>query len=181
MKVLKWVLIIIAILGIVGYFGMGYLKKQTKKHSPEDTITYKSGDLHLSVYYNRPYKKGRVIFGDLVPYNEVWRTGANETTTFTTSREIRFADVTIPAGTYSLWTIPQETQWTVILNSKVSDWGVSFGGKPSRDPEYDVAKINVATQELDEVVEQFTMEFEYNVNLSMSWDRTKIMVPIAFY
>ena len=79
-------------------------------------------------------KKGREIFGGLVPYNEVWRTGANEATTLTVNKDIKFGDQRLPAGTYSLWTIPQQTQWTVILNSEIPGWGVSWGAKAARNP-----------------------------------------------
>lgn len=180
MKVIKWIVIILVVLGVVGYLGRGFLKSQTKKHSPEETITYESGDLSLSVFYCRPYKKGRKIFGELVPLNEVWRTGANEPTTFTTNKTVLFGGVFVEPGTYSLWTIPQQTQWTVILNSETPSWGANFSGKASHNAEFDVYKINVPTRPLSEEVEQFKMEFFGDVNLSMAWDKTSIIVPIQF-
>ncbi len=180
MKIVKWILIIVGILAVIGYFGFDYMKSQTKKHSPEDKVTYTSGNFSASVEYCRPYKKGREIFGNLVPFNEVWRTGANEATKFTINKLIDFGGVKVQPGTYTLWTIPQETQWTIILSSKVYDWGVTWGAKAAREPEYDVAQVNVAVQDLEEEVEQFTIEFIYNVNLTLSWDKTKVMVPIQF-
>ena len=179
MKALKWIGIVLGILLIAGYFGFEYMKIQTKKASPEEIVEYKQGDKMLSVFYCRPYKKGRDVFGDLQPYGEVWRTGANEATTFTTKTTIDFGGAVVEPGSYTLWTIPQKTQWTVILNSKMYDWGVGFDGA-SREAEYDVAKINVPVQSLDEVVEQFTIEFVYNVNMNLSWDKTKVSVPIKF-
>ena len=155
-------------------------QKQTKKHSPEDTIEYTSGDLTLKVFYCRPYKKGREIFGGLIPYNEVWRTGANEPTTFTTNKAIDFGGTMVQPGTYSLWTIPQQTQWTIILNTEVPDWGAGFDGKAAHNPKHDAYKINVAAQDLQEPVEQFTMDFIYNVNLTMAWDKTQVLIPIRF-
>ena len=180
MKALKWIGIIIVVLGVAGYFGMDYMMKQTKKNSPQETIVYKSGNLALEATYCRPYKKGREIFGGLVPYGEVWRTGANEPTTFTTNKQIKFGEQQLPAGIYSLWTIPQQTQWTVILNSEIPDWGVSFGNVASRNPEFDVVKINAAAVDFPDELEQFTMAFEYNVNLTFTWDKTKVSVPIEF-
>jgi hypothetical protein len=179
MKALKWILIIVAVLGIVGYFGMDYMKKQTKKASPEQLIVYDQNGTKLEVFYCSPFKKDRTIFGELVPYNEVWRTGANEPTTFSTSSQIKFGDQELAPGTYTMWTIPQPTQWTIIMNSKMYDWGVGFGGV-SREPEFDVLKINVPVQDLNEPVEQLTMEFIYHVNLSIAWDKTKVMVPIQY-
>jgi hypothetical protein len=180
MKVLKWIGIIVLILALVGYFGMDYMMTQTKQHSPQDTIQYKSGNLTLETTYCRPFKKGREIFGNLEPFGEVWRTGANEPTTFSTNKRIKFGDTFVKAGTYSVWTIPQQTQWTIILNSEIPDWGVGFGSEASRNPEFDVLKINAGTIDLPAVVEQFTIEFEYNVNMSFAWDKTKVMVPIEF-
>jgi len=181
MKALKWIGVIAIIVGLVGYFGIDYMMKETKKHSQQETISYKSGNFTLESVYCRPSKKGRVVFGGLVPFNEVWRTGANEPTTLTTNKRIKFGEEFIEAGTYSVWTIPQQTQWTIILNSEIPAWGVSgFGGKASRDPEFDILKINVAAIDVPEALEQFTMAFEYNVNLSFAWDKTKVSVPIEF-
>ncbi len=180
MKALKWVGIIIVVLGVAGYFGMNYMMEQTKKHSPQETITYKSGNLSAEATYCRPSKKGREVFGGLVPFGEVWRTGANEATTFTTNKKIKFGNESLEAGTYSLWTIPQETQWTVILNSEVPGWGVGFEGIALRNPIFDVLKVNVAAVDFPDETEQFTMAFEYNVNLTFTWDKTKVNVPIEF-
>lgn len=180
MKALKWIGIIIVVLGIAGYFGMDYMKEQTKKHSPQETITYSMGNFSMEATYCRPFMKGREIFGNLVPYNEVWRTGANEPTTLTVNKQIKFGEVQLAAGTYSVWTIPQKTQWTVILNSEIPGWGVSFGNKASRNPEFDVLKVNVPVMDSPQAVEQFTMAFEYNVNLTFAWDKTKVSVPIEF-
>lgn len=180
MKILKWSVIIIVLIAIIGFLGFYFMRSQTKKASPEDTVEYKAKDLKLSVFYCRPYKKDREIFGELVPYGEVWRTGANEATTFTTNKDIVFGEDSLAAGTYTLWTIPQKTQWTIILNSKLYGWGVQWGGKASREEKYDVLKINVPVIELEQTVEQFTIDFEYNVNLTMKWDKTKVSVPIRF-
>lgn len=180
MKALKWIGIIVGILAIAGYFGFQYMKSQTKLASPEDIAEYKQGDKKLSVFYCQPSKKGRDIFGELVPYGEVWRTGANEASTFSTNTTIDFGGAIVEPGTYTLWTIPQKTQWTIILNSKIYGWGVGFDGASPRDSEYDVAKINVPVQPLNNVVEQFTIEFVYNVNMDLMWDKTKVSVPIKF-
>ena len=180
MKTLKWVGIILGILILGGYISFEYMKNQTKRASPEETTEYKQGDKLLSVFYCRPYTKGRDIFGSLVPYGEVWRTGANEATTFTTNTTIDFGGEIVQPGSYTLWTIPQETQWTIILNSKMYGWGVGLDGAPSREAEYDVVKINVPVQTLDELVKQFTIAFVYNVNMNLSWEKTKVSVPIKF-
>ncbi|MAY83418.1 MAG: hypothetical protein CMP59_04720 [Flavobacteriales bacterium] len=181
MKALKWTLIIVFGLGILGFLGFQFMIYQTKKASPEATVVYEGEDITLSVNYCRPYKKGRKIFGELVPYGEVWRTGANEPTTFMTNKDITIEGVKLKAGKYTLWTIPQETQWTIILNSKMYDWGVNWDEKASRDPMYDVLRVNVPSVPTKEVVEQFTIEFIYHVNMVMKWDDTEVIVPILTY
>ena len=180
MKALKWILIVLAILFTAGFFGYKYMISETKKASPEEEVRYGVDGFQLKVNYCRPFKKGREIFGGLVPFNEVWRTGANEPATFETNQDINFAGKRLLAGKYSMWTIPQQTQWTVILNSEIPGWGVGFDSKASRDPEYDVLKANVASIDTDGPIEQFTIRFEYNVNMIMEWENTKISVPIQF-
>lgn len=178
-KALKWIGIVLAALAVIMIIGFQVLKSQTKKHSPEDTVELVQGGAEISVFYNRPSKKGRDIFGGLVPYDEVWRTGANEATTFSTNKDLTIDNQTLPAGEYTLWTIPDEDSWTVIFNKKMYSWGVSFGGVASREPEADVLKTMVSVEPLSEVVETFTIRLEENpMALTMSWDQTKVSVPI---
>ncbi|WP_029037952.1 DUF2911 domain-containing protein [Salinimicrobium xinjiangense] len=156
-------------------------KNNTKSFSPEDTVTYSSGDLTLEVFYNRPYKKEREIFGGLVPYGQVWRTGANEATTFYTSKDILVDGSLLPAGKYTLWTIPQEETWKVIFNSEMYPWGITAEQVPSRIAEYDVLVVEMPVVKLENPVEQFTIFFEEKqqfITFNMVWDRTLIRVPI---
>ncbi|MBD0823050.1 DUF2911 domain-containing protein [Aestuariibaculum marinum] len=152
-----------------------------KRLSPKDTVEFKLNDLELEVFYNRPYKKGRDIFGALVPYNQVWRTGANEATTFETNAELHVDGFSLPAGKYTLWTVPKDSVWTVIFNSKQYSWGVNSEMKPMWDPNYDVINIDVPVKNIDSVVEQFTIAFDNstdNLFLTMAWDDVKIQVPL---
>ncbi len=103
-----------------------YDRYATKAYSPEETVTYEENSLDLEVFYNRPYKKDRVIFGGLVPYGQVWRTGANEATTFSTNEDLLIDGSTLEAGKYTLWTIPMENSWKVIFNSKMYPWGINL-------------------------------------------------------
>ena len=188
-RYLKWGLIVLGVLllGVVLMFVLGedYMKAQTKKASPETTINYQKDELNLSVYYNRPSKKDRVIFGELVPFGEVWRTGANEPTTFSTSQDLMINGQPLPAGKYTLWTIPNQKDWTVIFNKMEYDWGVTFKNfkiVASHDPSGDVLKAKVPVNKTAQVVEQFTIAFEEKPSLQMvlSWDQTKVAVPIIF-
>src|SRR5690554_5369822 len=165
MKVVGWIFAALVVLLIGTYFGLQYWKVQTKTASPEDSVSFKRGAFEIKVDYSRPNKKGREIFGKVVPFGEVWRTGANEPTTISFNQDILFDDEKVAAGTYSLWTIPEESQWTVILNKKIPYWGIGLDRKANRDPEFDVLLVNVPTNTLNEEVEEFTIEFEYEVNL----------------
>ena len=113
----------------------------TKALSPEDISVFSEDSLKMEVVYNRPYKKGREIFGELVPYGEVWRTGANEATIFSTNKDILVDGSPLPSGTYTLWTIPNPDTWKVIFNSKMYPWGINLEKKASRDPNFDVLII----------------------------------------
>lgn len=184
MKILKWILIVlIALILLFVFVGMPYLKKQTKKISPEKVATYVQDGLDMEVKYSSPYKKGRIIFGELVPFDAVWRTGANEPTTFTTATNIDILGNQLAPGTYALWTIPGREKWTVMFNSEVPDWGVTLisgGRKTTYDPETDVFQIQVPAESLDDSVERFTIDFEESdgLFLRLSWDKTRISIPI---
>ncbi len=159
------------------------VRSSTKKHSPEQTIIHTSTrNATYTVYYNRPYKKGRVIFGELVPYGQIWRTGANEATTFNTDKDVLVDGTTLKAGKYTLWTIPNKKSWKIIFNGYQYDWGVHLiDGTPSRDPEYDVLTLEVPVQPLPNVVEQFSIYFQEANDFSimhLAWDQTAISIPI---
>lgn len=184
MKILKKLGIIFIVLGALLYFvGMPYLQKQTKKHSPEKVTNYVLKGSELEVRYSSPSKKNRPIFGTLIPYGKVWRTGANEPTTFSTSDTIKIIDKKLPPGTYSLWTIPNETSWKIIFNKAVPDWGVTIlsGGKETtRDAEQDLIQIEIPVRVLNTPVENFTLLFEDDnqLYLNLSWDTSKVRIPI---
>lgn len=181
MSTLKKIFLGLIIAGTVIMVSYIVYKNNTKSFSPEDTVEYSSGDLHLEVFYNRPYKKERQIFGGLVPFGEVWRTGANEATTFYTSKDILVDGSLLPAGRYTLWTIPMEDTWKVIFNSEMYPWGITANQVPSRLPEFDVLVVEVPIYKLNNPLEQFTVYFEEKQNLiffNLVWDRTLVRVPI---
>ncbi len=180
-KLLKQTLFIIIGLAIIGFTAMFFMKQNTKKHSPEDTINHTVKDATFTVFYNRPYKNDREVFGGLVPFDQVWRTGANEATTFSTTKDIMVDGSVLKAGTYTLWTIPSPKSWKVIFNSKEYSWGVNLNGTAKRNPKFDALTVEVPVQPLLNVIEQFSIYFE-NANdftiLYLAWDRTAIAVPI---
>ncbi|GAB3168935.1 DUF2911 domain-containing protein [Telluribacter humicola] len=177
-KKLKWILGILGILVIVLFAAFKFMQYNTKKASPETTAEYTSNGNKIVVNYSQPSKKGREIFGGLVPYGKVWRTGANEPTTFTTEKELNVGGKTLPAGTYTLWTIPEKDHWTVIFNSKQYDWGINWDGTSTHEPEADVAQIQVPVQTTTAPTESFTISFEEtDPAMVLAWDQTRVVVP----
>jgi hypothetical protein len=180
-RFLKWFLAIVVVLGIIAYFSFQRMKKETKKASPEESVTTVIDGASLKINYSRPYKKGRDIFGALVPYRQVWRTGANEATTFSTDQPITFGGKSVAAGTYTLWTIPDQDKWQVILNGKEYPWGVDFNGVASREADSDVANVSAPVTLLNDTVEQFTIRFDQRPepHMVLEWDLTQVAVPIS--
>ena len=179
LKRLMAILLFIAIgVFIYSYFNDGFQKPK----SPKKTVSFKVDDLKLEVFYNRPSKRGREIFGALVPFDEVWRTGANEATTFETNKALKIGNDSLQAGKYTLWTVPNDTAWQVIFNNKQYEWGVDHATlKPLREPKFDVVNILVPVEKIDHIVEQFTIAFDNstdNLFLTMAWDNVKIEVPL---
>ncbi|MEW4924230.1 DUF2911 domain-containing protein [Algibacter sp. 2305UL17-15] len=153
-----------------------------KRKSPKKNVAFKVDDLKLNVFYNRPSKRGREVFGALVPYNEVWRTGANEATTFETNKPLKIGKDSLQAGKYTLWTIPNDTAWTVIFNKKQYPWGVDHKTlEPLREPAFDAVKYIAPVENLNTFVEQFTIAFDNstdNLFMTMAWDDVRIKVPL---
>jgi hypothetical protein len=182
-KFLIFSLIGIAVIAaIVAFIGFMQLKN-TKSFSPEEEVVFEQGDLTIKVFYNRPSKKGREIFGGLVPFEEVWRTGANEATTFEMNKDLQIEGETLKAGKYSLWTIPRKTTWTIIFNSEHGQWGLNSKGEPNRNPALDVLSIDVHAVQQDQVFEQFTIAFEKtgeDAEMVLMWDKTVVSVPFTF-
>ncbi len=149
--------------------------------SPKDKAKITLNDLKLEVEYNRPSKRDRDIFGALVPYNKVWRTGANEATTFETNKDLTIDGMPLKKGKYTLWTVPMENAWKVMFNSKQYKWGVDEKMEPMWDPNFDALEIIVGKQSLEEIVEKFTIAFDNktgNLKLTMAWDQTLIEIPL---
>ena len=189
MKAFKWIVGILAALLLLGYFvGLPYLREQTKKASPERTATFTENGYDLKATYCSPSKKGREIFGGLVPYGQVWRTGANEATTFHSATALEVEGEALPAGDYSLWTIPGPEQWTVIFNREIPDWGVtlsSLGSKTTRNPKADVLQVKVPVQQPSgaeaEFHENFLIDFTTRgegLFLRFAWDTTEVLVRL---
>ncbi|RAW03200.1 DUF2911 domain-containing protein [Pseudochryseolinea flava] len=182
-KFLTFSAIAIAIIVVLAGTLFFFMRKQTKSYSPEESATYADGDLKIDVIYNRPFKKNRDVFGALVPFDTVWRTGANEATTFETTKELKFDGKTLPKGKYSLWTIPRKDSWTIIFNSEFGQWGVNFEGQANRDAARDVLKFDVPVLASPQPIEQFTISFEKtgeDAEMVLIWDTTLVAAPFSY-
>ena len=129
----------------------------------------------LRVIYSRPKKQGREIFGELVPYNKVWRTGANESTEISFYQSMFLGDKHIDKGTYTLYTIPGKDKWTVIINEAANTWGAY-----NYDKELDVARYEVNVRNAPTTIETFSMAFKQvknGVDLIIGWDKSFVEVP----
>lgn len=150
--------------------------KKKERASPHAEVTASLGG-KITVTYGRPYVKGRKIFGGLVPWGEVWRTGADEATTFTTEADVTIGGLKVPKGEYSLFTIPTEKQWTLVVNKTAKQWGAF-----KYDAGQDLGRVPMTVTTASKPVEQFTIELVpagKQVTLKMSWDKTVASVAIS--
>lgn len=181
LKKIAWIFAVL-ILVVAGY--VGYLMLTTRSHSPADVARYADGDISIEVFYCRPYKKGRLIFGTeeegaLVPYGRKWRTGANEATEISFSKDVLIDGNLLKAGRYSLYTIPGRDRWTVAFNSKLGYWGKGLGDV--FDESLDVLRATASVQSDLPEVEQFTISLTPSdslINMHFSWDKTRATLPI---
>lgn len=145
--------------------------------SPACTLKQRVGLTDIEVVYSRPGVKDREIFGSLVPYGQVWRTGANAATKITFSTPVKLNGTDIPAGTYALFTIPGEKEWTVIINKGAEQWGAF-----QYDEKADVARFTATPVQLAEKIETFTIEFNHlrdeSAVLDLIWDHTVVPIHI---
>ncbi len=182
-KFLIFTAVAVASIFIIGAIAFIFIKKNTKQFSPEDGVSFNNGEVKIKVQYNRPYKKGREIFGGLVPYGKVWRTGANEATIFETNSDLHIEGKVLRKGKYTLWTIPTEETWTVIFNKEVGQWGVNFDGESNRNPDKDALQVVLHSVKQEREFEQFTISFEKtgeDAEMVLIWDKTLVAVPIVF-
>jgi hypothetical protein len=142
----------------------------THPNSPHDTVR----TANMTITYGRPYKKGREIFGKLEPYGKVYRVGADEATTITFAKDATFGGKPVKAGTYALFAIPNEKQWTIILNSNPKQWGAYDYDKNKAK---DVLQVNAMVIPSSTVVEQLTIT-PTPMSVTIEWDKTKVVIPV---
>ena len=156
----------------------GVSSAEEKRASPHEKVSAVVGKANVTVEYGRPLKKSREIFGALVPYGDVWRTGADEATTLTTDADLVIGDVTVPKGKYSLFTLPTKDSWKLIINKTPDQWGAY-----KYDAKQDLGRTSLKVSAAPASVEQFTIAIKTGADkkssLELAWDKTVASVSIA--
>ena len=151
--------------------------EQKPRVSPHESVSGTVGGSTISVTYGRPYMKGRKIFGGLVPYERVWCPGADEATVLDSSRDLQIGDLKVPAGPHTIWILPTEKEWTLIVSKEESGFHTRY------HPELDLGRIQLQKTALPAPIEQLTFEIrETGANsgvLAMKWETTEVSVPFT--
>ena len=175
---LKRLLILLSILGLALILYCVFVENIfAERKSPKDIAKITLNELNLKVEYGRPSKRERDVFGALVPFDKVWRTGANEAAEITLYKDMKLGDGTVKAGTYSLFTIPGDDHWVVILSSDINVWG-SYTYNEAND----VTRIKVPVSEGKESIEAFSIVFEESkdgAHMHLGWGTLRIAVPFV--
>lgn len=149
-----------------------------KRPSPPANASCKfAGGKSVTVDYSSPRMKSRKILGELVPYGKVWRAGANEATTFVTTTDLTVGGKTVPAGSYTLFTIPDEDKWTLIISKKTGEWGEPYPGEAD-----DFARVDMKASKLPSPVENFTIAFdqaEGACTMRLDWETTRASIALT--
>lgn len=143
--------------------------------SPRDTVRASVGAANVEIQYSRPLRRGRVIFGNVVPWNQVWRTGANAATQLTTSADILIGNTPVPAGKYTIWSLPTPTGAKLIINSQTGQWGTEY------DASKDFARVELTQKILSKPVDEFTIAVVpegATTLLKFAWDDREYSVPV---
>ena len=165
---------------VVAVAAIALRAQQDKSKRPSPPASAKcelAGGKTVTIDYSSPRKKGRNVFPDVVKYGEVWRTGANEATTFVTTGDVMVGGKHIPAGSYTLFTIPGKEKWTLVISKKTGEWGTDYPGEKE-----DLARVDMKAGTSNAPVENFTFSFEKagnGCNLKLAWDTATAWVEIG--
>ncbi len=166
---------ILALTALISWGLVSSSAQDRKILSPRDSIVLRLDTSTIAVTYSRPSMRGRVIMGELVPWNRVWRTGANQATHLRTDFDMRLGSVPVPAGTYTLWTLPSRTGWKIILNKQTGQWGTQY------DERLDLARFEAESRMLPSPVDTFTVVLESTGRttgvMKLLWERTMVTTP----
>lgn len=149
---------------------------QEKRASPHETVKATVDGAAISIAYGRPYVKGRKIMGGLVPFDKIWRTGADEATTLVTDRALRFGALSVPAGTYTLYTLPGASGWQIVVNKQTGQWGTEY------QQAQDLGRVPATPAKTSAPVEQFTIRIDDTPAggaLVLEWEETSVVAPFT--
>jgi len=150
------------------------------RKSPLDSLTFKVGNQPVKVCYGRPSSRGRVMLGGKdIPYGKLWRTGANEPTIFYAPIALKVAGIAVPPGTYSLYTVPGRTEWEIIVNRSISQWGKE-DQYTAKVKAQELGRAKVKSESVTSPIETFTIRAEpdrKNANLVLEWEKTRVKIP----
>ena len=150
--------------------------KASRPSPPAKAECKLSGGKEVTIDYSSPRAKGRKVFGELVPYGKVWRAGANEATALTTSSDVTVGGTAVPAGKYTIFAVPDQNKWTLVISKKTGEWGTAYPG-----PENDLARIDMKVSKTSGPVENFTIAFDQSrggCTLRMEWENTRASVEV---
>src|SRR5207248_11594909 len=163
--------------GLMAALGSAQMDKASKPSPAAKASCALADGKTITTDYSSPRAKGRKIFGGLVPYGEVWRTGANDATTFVTTANLTVEGKDVPAGSYTIFTVPAQDKWTLIINKKTGEWGIPY--KYQSD---ELARVPMQASSTSGPVENFTINYAQNggsCTLQMSWENTQASVTFA--
>src|SRR5580692_6105577 len=161
-------------LGLMAVLGSAQMDKGAKPSPAEKASCALADGKSISVDYSSPRAKGRKIYGGLVPYGEVWRAGANEATTFVTTTDLMVGGKHVPAGSYTIFAIPNKDKWTLVISKKTGEWGTDYPGASN-----DLARVDMKVSTLPAPVENFTISFDKAGNMNIEWETTRASVSIT--
>jgi DUF2911 family protein len=164
-------------LGLMAALGSAQTEKAARPSPAAKASCVLADAKTITVDYSSPRAKGRKIYGGLVPYGEVWRTGANEATTFVTTADVMVGGRHVPAGSYTIFTIPDKDKWTLVISKKTGEWGTNYPG-----PENDLARIEMKASALPAAAENFTIAFDKTSGgciLRIDWETTRASVEVG--
>jgi hypothetical protein len=168
----KFVSYFVAVIALLFALDTNAQDSKEKPLSPKETVSGTVGGAKTTIVYCRPSARGRKMLGTKEPYGSVWRTGANEATTIEFDKAVKVEGKDLPAGKYSLFTIPGETEWTIIFNKVAQQWG-AYDYKESED----VLRVKVPATKSDQFVETFTISPEKD-QISLKWENTAVAFKV---
>jgi hypothetical protein len=172
---MQWKLKLGAVAAIVVFGALAY-GQGGGMQSPRGTADITLKGKKISISYGRPSMHGRKIMGELVPYGRVWRTGANEATSLSSQADLNIGGTNVPAGDYTLYTLPSEGGWKLIINKQTGQWGTEY------NEGQDLARVDMQKSSLQQPVEQFTISWKKksddSADLVLEWETTRLSVPV---